>query len=93
MTIYRLLLRLFPRDGRESFGAEMEELFERQRASCRGRARARFWLRAIADAIRNGLGERFDRMKIRRPRRTRWRMETLRPTCDTPGACWFGNPE
>ena len=78
MSNYRWLLWLFPRDVRESFGAEMEELFERQRATRRGWAGARLWLRAIADALHYGLGERIGRGKRWRATGTRWWMDTLR---------------
>jgi putative ABC transport system permease protein len=64
--IYRLLLRLFPRDMREEFGAEMEELYRHHRAHARGGAIPRLWFAACADAVRHGLGARFEQAR-RRP--------------------------
>jgi putative ABC transport system permease protein len=65
--MYRLLLRLFPRDMREEFGADMEELFRQHRASVHGADLARLWLAACADAIRHGLGARFEQARRRPP--------------------------
>src|SRR5262245_9894797 len=84
MLIYDWLLRLFPRDIREAYGDDMRELFASRLANRRGAGRAWFWLRAIADALGHGLGERLER---RFPRTlepwnvgtlTRWWMDTLR---------------
>jgi putative ABC transport system permease protein len=82
---YRWLLRCFPRDVRDAYGGEMRELFESRLAQRRGWSRAAFWLCAIGDALRHGLGERAERCwrKIARPRTlglllARWWMDTLR---------------
>lgn len=57
--LFRLLLRAFPRDFRERYGAEMTELFLRRLAGARrGGARARAWVRAATDVLRAALAER-----------------------------------
>jgi predicted permease len=75
--VYRVLLWLFPRDVRASFGDDMVELFARQREQLHGASRVRFWLRVIADAVRHGIGERLDRMRQPQRQRSRWWMDTL----------------
>jgi len=72
---YRFLLGLFPRDVRDAFGDDMHALFVQQRARAHGAGVVRLWLRAIADAVRHGLGERLQR----RPGlfAKRWWMDTL----------------
>ena len=60
--LLRLLLRLYPRDFRDDMGdALVETYLDRYRAArARGgrAALAAVWLRALADSLRNGLGER-----------------------------------
>ncbi len=50
MTLFRLLLRLFPASFRDAFGEEMEQVFAAQRAQARtagGASTVRLWLRTI----------------------------------------------
>ena len=61
--MYKLLLLLFPRDMRDEFGADMEELFRAERQKTRGLAAVRLWLAAFTDALRHGLGARIDSMR------------------------------
>jgi putative ABC transport system permease protein len=54
---FRTLLRLLPRDFRADYGAEMEEVFERQRraaAAAGRRSLARLWLSTLAGALSTG---------------------------------------
>ncbi len=70
MTLYRLLLRLFPRTFRERFGDDMAEVFADRAAEARraGPLTAlRWWARTIADAVRHGVAER----RVAANRRTR----------------------
>jgi putative ABC transport system permease protein len=59
-SLYRLLLRLCPRDLTNEFGAEMEELFLSELSSARGVRKAEVWRRALADVVRHGVGARND---------------------------------
>lgn len=61
--VYRLLLRLFPRDFREEFGADMERLFlDRCReVEGRGAAAVGLWVQAAWDVTSHGLRERVSR--------------------------------
>lgn len=68
MRAYRILLRFFPPHVRRQDGDEMEALFARQHARVHGVARLHLWLRATGDAVRHGIGGRFDQMR-RRPQR------------------------
>jgi hypothetical protein len=57
----RLLLRLYPADFREEMGAELVETYAARAGTARGAGRialAGVWLDALADSLRNGLGER-----------------------------------
>ncbi len=60
MILYRLLLLAFPRRVRREFGDDMARLFEAQRRAARetGEGTARFWIRAVADALVHGAAER-----------------------------------
>jgi putative ABC transport system permease protein len=73
---YRLLLLLFPRGMREAFGDDMHAMFAEQLARTHGLKRARLLMRALADAIRHGMAERFG-WGTRRPPRVarRWWMD------------------
>src|SRR5262245_20053127 len=82
---YGWLLCCFPRDVRDAYGADMRELFELRLSRRRGVSRAAFWLCALGDALRHGIGERIERRwrRIARPRTfglllARWWMDTLR---------------
>lgn len=66
--MFKLLLLLFPHDMRDEFGAEMEELYRHHRARARGPGVVRLWSVMVADAMRHGIGARFDH---RRPRAAR----------------------
>ena len=68
MSVFKLLLLLFPRDMRDDFGAGMQELYRHHRRRARGFGVARLWVVVVADAVRHGLGARFD---YRRPRTIR----------------------
>ena len=59
---FRVLLRFYPPDFRDEMGEAIVETYRDQTrdALVRGRlALARIWLRALGDAFRNGLGERY----------------------------------
>jgi len=60
--MYRLLLRLFPRDIRREFGADMEALFEYHRRRAHGFETLRLWARAVTDALRHGVALRIERL-------------------------------
>jgi putative ABC transport system permease protein len=58
---YRLLLRLFPADFRDRFGADLAETFRdaHRAAAARGRLPlAAFWIRILSDALRSAVAER-----------------------------------
>jgi putative ABC transport system permease protein len=54
---YRVLLLAFPAAMRRQFGEDMTAMFL-ERLDEPGRGRARYWMRAIADALRHGAGAR-----------------------------------
>jgi putative ABC transport system permease protein len=60
--VYRLLLRTFPRSFRQRFGAELEDLFERESRDILARRGRRGWIalwaRTIPTVLANGWGER-----------------------------------
>jgi putative ABC transport system permease protein len=68
-AVYRLALRLFPRDVRRRSAEQMVELFCEQRRLVRGRPVAimTLWGRAIGDCARHGLAMRFGRASADRP--------------------------
>jgi putative ABC transport system permease protein len=76
-------MRLFPRDMRATFGDDMHEFVARRRAAVRGRAAVWLWIRLMADAMRHGVGARWDRLPARPFRRpmtplsSRWSMESV----------------
>src|SRR5262249_55975432 len=59
---FRLLLRLYPKEFRDEMGTSVVETYGHRTRTILNRGRlsalAWLWLRAFADAIRNGLGER-----------------------------------
>jgi hypothetical protein len=68
--IYRLLLGLYPRDQRERFGAEMEEVFRRAAEEHRGRGGAdyvRLAMGEFAGLLAGAFGSRFGRLAHRPP--------------------------
>ena len=84
-SLYRLLLRMCPRDLTAEFGAEMEALFLADLSGSSGLGKIAVWRRAITDVLWHGVGARNDRWK--RVRNTsayveyetgRWSMETWR---------------
>ena len=61
MSVYRLLVRLYPPEFRRRFGADLEELFrDKQRAAAAGGPLAwcLFWVRIIRDALMTAIAER-----------------------------------
>jgi predicted permease len=61
LRLYRLLLRLFPPSFRRRFGDDMTALFSDRLREARGAgvvAVFLLWLRAVADVVLHGLGER-----------------------------------
>src|SRR5262245_47196463 len=85
MTLYWLLLLLFPRRTRRAFGDDMSAMFAAQLAQARaeGRSVARLWMRAVSDAVWHGgagraaeLGQ-WGRACARELRRWRWWMFAL----------------
>jgi len=67
MKLYRLLLRLFPRDFRARFGDDLVDVLADRRRAARAQgplARGRFWLRAAVDLAAHGLAERRHRTRI-----------------------------
>jgi len=77
----RLLLRLYPADFRDEMGeAILETYHDRCRAAVRDggvAALAGVWLQALADSVRNGLGERM-RPAVRWRRSGNWGRDTER---------------
>jgi putative ABC transport system permease protein len=67
---FRLLLRLYPADFRDLMGPDVEDVYLRSARNAlarRGvRGLASLWLRAMADAVWNGLGERLRPASLRR---------------------------
>src|SRR5687768_9718058 len=53
MSIYRVLLRLYPKSFRAEYGAEMEKDFARDWRDASFFARASLLLRAVADSVVN----------------------------------------
>jgi predicted permease len=86
MSIYRLLLRAFPRRIRVDFGDDMVRLFELQRRAARESSEnmVRFWFHACTDVVAHGLAERMALVRallergIRHRSRWRWWMHALR---------------
>lgn len=78
---FRLLLRLYPAHFREELGGGVVETYrDRARAALRRRglvSLAWVWLRALADSLRNGLGERL-RPSIAWRRLGRWGRDSER---------------
>jgi hypothetical protein len=63
--IYRLLLRLYPKDHREQFGAEMESVFEEAAEEWRGRGptvHAAFRIREFAGLLAGAAAARFGKL-------------------------------
>jgi putative ABC transport system permease protein len=58
--VYRLLLCAFPADVRRAFGDDMAQMFAMQIEQARrdGRGTGQLWIRAVADALFNGLVDR-----------------------------------
>jgi putative ABC transport system permease protein len=69
---YRLLLFAFPADMRREFGDDMAQMFALQIEDARrsGQNTGRLWIRAVADALFNGV---FDRLAGAKPPGSRWR--------------------
>ena len=66
MTVFDILLRLFPHAFREAFGKEMREVFAQQRRVARGRgwrARAGVWIRTAAGMTSAAWREHHDNRK------------------------------
>src|SRR5262245_49303559 len=65
MRLYRLLLLAFPAAVRSEFGDDMAEMFAMQVDAARRQHRSvvALWIRAVADAVANGVGERMGGMK------------------------------
>ena len=65
---YRAILRIFPRAFRRHHGEAMLEQFRAQRHALRGRpiAAAGLWIRAVIDAFRHGIAQRFEEHDRRR---------------------------
>lgn len=61
--LYRMLLRVFPREFRLMYGDAMTAEFLRQHDASAGRPlqRVAYWWRVVGDAFRNGVGARRDR--------------------------------
>jgi putative ABC transport system permease protein len=86
MIFYRLLLLTFPKQWRREFGDDMLQMFAAQERDVRssGASVARFWIRAVADALWHGSIERGlatiagTRAFIAGIRRWRWWMHALR---------------
>ncbi len=59
MRVYRWLLRLFPREFRDTFGADMEALLREQlrAAGVSRRRRARVWVGGVLDVVTQGWAE------------------------------------
>ena len=84
MTIYRLLLRAYPRDFRERFGPEMLALFEERAAAAPPTlaGRAAFWWTMTLDVMKGAARERFPDVSIHESFydvRQAWRMVARAP--------------
>jgi predicted permease len=65
--VYRLLMRLFPAEFRERFGADLLDLFHDKRRVARNRGAAalvRFWVRIVTDAAITAVAERFSPSQV-----------------------------
>ena len=85
MKLYRLLLRLFPREFRLRFGDDMAEVFaDRLREARRAgrRSAAFFWLVTVADVSQHSI---LERRHERTPHQRSWRL-TMRHAFDDFGA-------
>src|SRR4030095_12214787 len=83
--LYRLLLRLYPREVRERFGGDMTDFFRDRRLAAHGALGvARVWWSAVADIVRIAALERFD-VSARRMRAIREGIttDTARITLDS----------
>jgi hypothetical protein len=61
--VYRALLRVLPKDFREKWGADAEELMAYRLATTQGTAgRMWIWARALWDVLVNGTVERLSRV-------------------------------
>jgi predicted permease len=85
--VYRLLLRLYPREFRERFGGDMTDFFRDRRLHAQqlGTLGAvRVWSRAVADLIAVAVLERADATaRAVRRARTSWTNDSPRLTLDT----------
>src|SRR5687768_16754033 len=78
MRIYRYLLRALPRELREEFGADMEQLLRDRLAETGSRrARAVLWVGAVVDVVRVAVAARL-------PRRLAGASASMRPLGDLP---------
>src|SRR5688500_12479493 len=78
MRLYRYLLRALPRELREEFGADMEQLLRDRLADTRSRrARAVLWMGAFVDVMRVAVA-------VRLPRRLTGGSASTRPFGDLP---------
>ena len=62
LSLYRLLLRLYPKSCRADYGGEMVLVFQQAQAQARQKslaARARFYWREIQGLLANAIGEHF----------------------------------
>jgi len=74
VTLYAWLLRLYPAEFRDAFGAEMRSLFAARHAEARAQGRAavaRAWIGVILDTLRTAAAEHVD--IARRDARQAWR--------------------
>jgi putative ABC transport system permease protein len=58
--MFKFLLLLFPRDMRDEFGADMQQLYRHHRDHIRGFGVARLWIATVVDAVRHGIGARLE---------------------------------
>ncbi len=90
-TVYRAILRIFPRSFRLRHGDGMLEQFRAQRDTVHGRpiAIAGLWTRAVADGLRHGIAQRFEE----RDRRRHATSASLRPVGNLLGSLdgWTGD--
>ncbi|MBW3555266.1 MAG: hypothetical protein KY466_17295, partial [Gemmatimonadetes bacterium] len=75
--LLRLLLRLYPEDFRDEMGDDWLEAYRRRASASAGGIGLGFWARAVADSVRNGVGERL-RPAVTWRRRGSWGRDAQR---------------
>src|SRR5690242_6976491 len=75
LRVYTLLIRLYPRDYRQTFGTQMRQTFKDAYADLvaqGGYAGLRFWLNVVSDAVITSIREHIAELKGRKVMHQPW---------------------